>query len=469
MKSISLVLSGGAARGLAHIGAIEELEDQDYFISSITGCSMGALVGGVYAAGRMNEFKRWLRSLEKGGRALTLVDFSFSFNHMMTGDKIINSLKEIIPDVRIEDMPIKFQAIATDWENGREVVIDKGSLYDAVRASTSLPLVFSPVQHNGMTLVDGCVLNNFPLKQGRNMPGDLLVGINVFGRPHGKAGAEDGNHQKKNFMAMNLRWLDLMMSQIGDMSAKLYPPDILVDIPYDKYESYDFMKLDEIAENGRIEMRKALGAKPVERKDEWRKILFLVYHGLQDDSEDTRRTKAQVKGLRLNGHEVHLCHFNLDEHGKICLYVDDKKMRGGDTSLAVGLHHSSDYHALLEYCRQFGIEIVYAHDAHNAGPKLTKLFRQLRKAGIKTATEIPPHPYDKADNTLLTGRLEQWINKHWRQRLYHEMTAVVTFSNEEQLFDQRTILINCPDNTGASADGTTWRQEMQRVVDALMG
>lgn len=142
---------------------------------------------------------------------------------------------------------------------------------------------------------------------------------------------------------------------------------------------------------------------------------------------------------------------------------------GGDTSLAVGLHRSSDYHALLEYCRQFGIEIVYAHDAHNAGPKLTKLFRQLRKAGIKTATEIPPHPYDKADNTILTGRLGQWINKHWRQRLYHEMTAVVTFSDEEQLFDQRTILINCPDNTGSSADGTTWRQEMQRVVDALMG
>lgn len=133
-------------------------------------------------------------------------------------------------------------------------------------------------------------------------------------------------------------------------------------------------------ENGRIEMHKALGAKPVERKDEWRKILFLVYHSLQDDSEDTRHTKAQVKGLRLNGHEVHLCHFNLDERGKICLYVDDKKMRGGDTSLA----------------------------------------------------------------------------------------AVVTFSDEEQLFDQRTILINCPDNTGSSADGTTWRQEMQRVVDALM-
>ena len=474
MKSVSLVLAGGAARGLAHIGAIEELEDQDYFISSITGCSMGALVGGVYAAGRMNEFKRWLRSLEKGGRALTLFDFSPSFSHMMTGDKIINSLKEIIPDVRIEDMPIKFQAVATDWENGCEVVIDRGSLYEAVRASTSLPIVFSPVQHNGMTLVDGCVLNNFPLKQGRNMPGDLLVGVNVFGSPRGKEtgdkdhGKDAGRQKKNNFMTMNLRWLDLMMQQIGNMSAELYPPDILVDIPYDKYESYDFMKLDEIAENGRLEMRKALGAKQVERKDDWKKILFLAYHGLHDDSEDTRRIKAQVKGLRLNGHEVHLCHFDLDERGRVSLFVNGKKMQDSNNSLTAGLRHRSDYSALLEYCRQYGIEMVYAHDAHNAGPRLTKFFHQLRQAGIKTATEIPPHPYDEADNALLKGHLGQWTDKQWRERLYGEMTAVVTFSDDKQLSAQLTIRITCPDETGSSSDGTTWRQEMQHVVDALM-
>lgn len=104
-KDVALVLSSGGARGLAHIGAIEELEGQGYHITSVAGCSMGALVGGMYAAGRLAEFKQWMMSVDKM-KILSLLDVSLSINHLVKGVKIIDALKEIVPDVMIEDLRI---------------------------------------------------------------------------------------------------------------------------------------------------------------------------------------------------------------------------------------------------------------------------------------------------------------------------------------------------------------------------
>ena len=180
MRDVALALSSGGARGLAHIGAIEELEQQGYRIRSVAGCSMGALVGGMYAAGRLAEFKEWMQTVDRR-KMLSLLDLSRSINHLVKGEKVIDALKEIVPDVAIEDLPVEYQAIATDWKNGREVVFSKGSLYDAIRASISLPLFFNPVRRGDMILVDGGVVNPLPLKQASSMAGDMLVAVNVSG------------------------------------------------------------------------------------------------------------------------------------------------------------------------------------------------------------------------------------------------------------------------------------------------
>lgn len=123
-KNVALVLSSGGARGLAHIGAIEELERAHYAITSIAGCSMGALVGGMYAAGKLGEVKRWMMGLDRK-QILSLVDFSFSLNHLVKGVKVIDALKQIVPDVNIEDLPLPYAAVATDWNTAARLCSDR--------------------------------------------------------------------------------------------------------------------------------------------------------------------------------------------------------------------------------------------------------------------------------------------------------------------------------------------------------
>ena len=180
-KNVALVLSSGGARGLVHIGAIEELERAHYAITSIAGCSMGALVGGMYAAGKLGEVKRWMMGLDRK-QILSLVDFSFSLNHLVKGVKVIDALKQIVPDVNIEDLPIPYAAVATDWNSGREVVFRSGSLYEAIRSSISIPLFFNPVRKQDMLLVDGALVNALPLNRVERTKGDMLVGVNVCAR-----------------------------------------------------------------------------------------------------------------------------------------------------------------------------------------------------------------------------------------------------------------------------------------------
>lgn len=177
-KKIALVLSGGGARGLAHIGAIETLESHGYEITSIAGCSMGALIGGMYAAGKLPEVKDWVLALDRR-KVLSLVDFSLSLTHLVKGDRVMEALKEIVPDVNIEDLPIPYTAVATDWNSGKEVIFDHGSLYDAIRASISIPLFLNPVRREDMLLVDGGLVNSLPLNRVVRHSGDLLFGINV--------------------------------------------------------------------------------------------------------------------------------------------------------------------------------------------------------------------------------------------------------------------------------------------------
>ena len=183
MQNVALVLSSGGARGLAHIGAIEELEAEGYHITSIAGCSMGALIGGVYAAGKLEEFREWMKTIDRK-KMLELTDFSLSLNHFVKGTRIIEAIMEFVPDVLIEELPIPYCAVATDWKAGREVVFREGSLFEAIRASISLPVFYEPVRRDGMILIDGGVTNPIPLNRVARHEGDILVGIDVSGHDY---------------------------------------------------------------------------------------------------------------------------------------------------------------------------------------------------------------------------------------------------------------------------------------------
>ena len=283
MRDVALVLSSGGARGLAHIGAIEELEAQGYRIKSIVGCSMGAIIGGMYAAGKLAEYKEWMQTIDKK-KILSLLDITFSLDHLVKGEKIIEAMKDIVPDVKIEDLPIPFKAVATDWEKGQEVVFSKGSLYEAIRASISMPLFFDPVKKGGTTFVDGGILNPLPLNISKDMPGDIVVAVNVSGM--GEENDNDNvnkNKSKKitktktktqtaldflssllpdepdvNYFTMSQRLFRLMVQKNAALNIELYKPNILVNIPMDLFGPFEYDHVDKISTYGRKKMREAL-------------------------------------------------------------------------------------------------------------------------------------------------------------------------------------------------------------------
>ena len=266
-KNVALVLSSGGARGLAHIGAIEELEARGYHISSIAGCSMGALIAGVYAAGKIEEFREWMKTVTRK-KMFELTDFSLSLNHIVKGKRIIEAIMEFVPDVAIEDLPIPYCAVATDLTAGKEVVFNKGSLFEAIRASISLPSFYEPVQRDGMILIDGGVINPIPLNRVKRQSGDILVGVDVSGHDYKSQWEEmrrltewqknDKSLKAKildklipdniefNYYTMLSRSSSLMIRQNSILMAKLMKPDVLVDIQMSRYGGFDYDKSEEI-------------------------------------------------------------------------------------------------------------------------------------------------------------------------------------------------------------------------------
>ena len=271
-KDVALVLSSGGARGLAHIGAIEELESHGYHISSIAGCSMGAVIGGVYAAGKLKEFREWMKTIDRK-KMIELTDFSFSINHLAKGTRIIEAIMEFVPDMAIEDLPVPYCAVATDLKAGREVVFNKGSLFEAIRASISMPSFYVPVQRDGMVLIDGGILNPIPLNRVKRQKKDILVGIDVSGHDYKAQWDEmhrltemqkqDNSLKSKildmlipdniefNYYTMLSRTNSLMIRQNSILMAKLMKPDILVDIQMSRYGTFDFDKSEKLVAIGK--------------------------------------------------------------------------------------------------------------------------------------------------------------------------------------------------------------------------
>ena len=249
------MLAGGGARGVAHIGAIEELERQGFEIAAVAGTSMGALVGGVYASGRLTEFKEWMCTLDKY-KVFGLVDFTLSSVGLVKGDRVIKAMQELVPDVRIEQMPVPFAAVAADLLTGREVVLDRGGLYEPIRASISIPSVFRPVHRDGMVLVDGGTVNPLPLNRVRREEGDLLVAVDVSA-PFGADPTTRAN-ASLNYYKVLIASSQIMQQHITQLMCRLYRPDVLVQMPADSYGMFEFYRSAELIEAGRAATRAAL-------------------------------------------------------------------------------------------------------------------------------------------------------------------------------------------------------------------
>jgi len=276
-KQISLVLSSGGARGIAHIGVIEELEKQGFEIKSIAGASMGALVGGMYATGKLDVYKEWMCSLDKMD-VFNLIDFTLSLNGLIKGEKILREMKKMIPDRKIEDLSIPYLAVATDIVNGKEIIFESGSLYDAIRASISIPTVFKPFKKNGMQLVDGGVLNPIPINRVKRHDNDILIVVNVgadktgttplvseslseIDKKHNKYLTKihetinniipKNNTDKLGYYNLLNKTTSLMLQKISEFTLEKYKPDILIEIPKTAFGTYDFYKANEIIDVGK--------------------------------------------------------------------------------------------------------------------------------------------------------------------------------------------------------------------------
>ena len=267
-KKVSLVLSSGGARGIAHIGIIEELERRGYEICSISGTSMGSLIGGIYASGNFELFKKWLYSLTTV-EILKLFDFTLSKNGLVKGDKIFKEFRKFIPDKNIEELPIPFVAVSTDLINNKEVVFESGSLFQAIRASISIPTFFKPLISGNTVLVDGGLLNPTPVNRVKRFENDLLFVVNVEAQKN-KTSSEYKSLEKEvkqttklnqipptkqsdqlGYLQILNKTIGIMLNQISELTIEKYNPDMLITIDRERFGTYDFHRYSEIVEAGR--------------------------------------------------------------------------------------------------------------------------------------------------------------------------------------------------------------------------
>lgn len=284
--TVSLVLGSGGARGLAHIGIIQVLEEQGFVIESISGSSMGALVGGIFATGQLKAYTNWVCALERLDM-LRLLDVSFSGTALFKGERIINTLRDLIGAQNIEQLPISFTAVATDLERGKEVWFNKGPLFDAIRASIAFPTIFSPFEYKGRMLVDGGLINPIPIAPTLHELSDLTIAVSLSGRASAPAvmpsqeirdSSErnryhqmvvefiEGLHKKvvgrpeneDGVFEVISKSIDSMQNSIARYKLAAFSPDILIEIPKNSCTIYEFDRARELIDIGREQAQRAV-------------------------------------------------------------------------------------------------------------------------------------------------------------------------------------------------------------------
>lgn len=293
-KRVALVLGSGGARGYAHIGVIEELEARGYEIVGVSGCSMGALIGGLYAAGKLEEYRDWVTELNYLD-LFRLVDVTWSPMGAIKGEKVMSIIANMLQERQIEDLPIHFSSVATDLLHQKEVWFQEGSLLQSIRASVAVPGVITPVEYHGRVLVDGGLLNPLPISPAVAWHADLIIAVNVTAKtdlplsleklrgdttaePNGlgdwinrvssKVGdllgrlnfwEDDSNEPVSHGEATDTGWgkLNIVLQSFETTQAALakykiagYPPDILIEMPRNACSSYEFHRAKELIELG---------------------------------------------------------------------------------------------------------------------------------------------------------------------------------------------------------------------------
>jgi len=278
MKNVRLVLGSGGARGMAHIGVIEELEKEGFTIQEIVGCSMGAVVGGIYCAGYLAEYKHWLIKLTRMD-VFRLLDFTISAQGFVKGERVFKAIEEFIGDHQIENFKTPFTAVAADLIEQKEVLYKSGSLFRALRASIAIPTVFTPVRDGKLKLVDGGVLNPLPLNLINRQPNDLVVAVNINANIPASVQIEEESETKER--AAYLKMLDsiraslpkfenntdaadklglfdllnksyeMTQDKLTSLMIDMHKPDLVIDISRNACGVFEFYRANEIIEEGR--------------------------------------------------------------------------------------------------------------------------------------------------------------------------------------------------------------------------
>jgi NTE family protein len=285
-KTVSLVLGSGGARGHAHIGVIRALEELNLKVRNISGTSMGAVIGGIYAADELDTYTEWAYKLEKGD-VVRLLDFSFSWQSIFKGERIIKVLRELVGDRKIEDLDKRFTAVATSLDDQREIWLNSGSLFTAIKASTAVPGVFAPVELNGRVLVDGGLVNPIPIAPTLNDSTDMTIAVNLAGLEEDYAPPRDaetnkddeGGYKEKIAEFLNglrekddsgetdretdaadllVKSIDVMQGSIARLKLAAYAPDKTIEIPRNACSFFEFHRAEEMANLGYERAMKAL-------------------------------------------------------------------------------------------------------------------------------------------------------------------------------------------------------------------
>lgn len=319
-KQIALALSGGGARGMAHIGVIRELLSRGYTIHSIAGCSIGSVVGAMYAMGKLQEFTDFI--LADGAQSVfSQLDFTFSDQGFIKGEKLIERLQEFAPDCNMEDLPVKLVIVATDMYTGNDVVYETGSVYRAIRASVAIPAVITAVHEDGFWLVDGGVVNPLPLLQLHRSPNDLLVAVNLYASPvfetenltdvsDAKVSESgmwsqvrarwadlkawrgnlihsvfDDTHKKMGYFTTLRLMSELASKRLAEITIKSVSVDVLIEIPIASCGLFSFDKSVRMIRMGEEHARKALEIwknsqlvekQPMKRPFDWRRLFRVL-------------------------------------------------------------------------------------------------------------------------------------------------------------------------------------------------
>jgi len=300
VKTVSLALGSGGARGLAHIGVIQVLQEEGFQIGNIAGSSMGACVGGIYCANKLDMFTDWVLTLNRR-ETLRLMDFTMSTQGVIKGQKVLEHLKGMLGEIRIEDFDIPYTAVATDVKSKQEVWMRNGDLYSVIRASSSIPTLMMPSKLGERILIDGGVLNPLPLEPLVPKTTDLLVAVNINANAEGhqrymEVEVKDGDQKEQteeeakayttrmvntvmgwlnmkktestdknqestlNYLGMLNKTYDFMQDRMCEQSIEIHRPEIVINIPRHVGTTLEFYRAEEMVEEGRTAAKNAIEA-----------------------------------------------------------------------------------------------------------------------------------------------------------------------------------------------------------------